>query len=84
MNKREEIYEQFGETDESLEEEYIESMCNFAEHSISICLSRVTDECTSDCKKCIRNIYNNYNVSRETLKLKERYDDKILTAKKVF
>lgn len=67
MNKREEIYEQFGETDESLEKEYIESICEFAEHAIAICLSTVTDECTSDCKKCIKDMYDNYNVSRETL-----------------
>lgn len=68
MNKREEIYEQFGETDESLEKEYIESICEFVEHVIAICLSTVTDECTYDCKKCIKDMYDNYNVSRETLK----------------
>lgn len=79
MNKREEIYEQFGETDDSLYEEYIEHICNFAENAITECLSRVSDECISDCTKCIRNMYDDFNVSRETLNLHDKYEDKILT-----
>lgn len=60
-----EYFDRFGESEESLEEEYLENeIVKFAEYAISECTSREVEECLKNCYNCILNMLHNYNKNK--------------------